>query len=141
MSFSELVAIIVCLFVGYWVVSKFMSKPAGGAASADRSKENRDTHKNHGGDSTYRERTASGSDNSGGAQAEEHSETTYEWHEVLGVPPTATTDEIRRAYRQRMSEYHPDKVAKFGKELREVAERKSKEINIAYDFVMLQRAV
>ena len=31
-----------------------------------------------------------------------------------------------------MSEYHPDKVASLGKEIRELAERKSKEINAAY---------
>lgn len=139
MSFSELVAIIVCLFVGYWVVSKFMSKPASATAGANRSKENRSTYENHGSDSAHRGRTASGSDKRGD-RTEDHSETAYEWYEILGVPPAATIDEIRRAYRQRMSEYHPDKVAKLGKELREVAERKSKEINMAYDFIMQQRA-
>ncbi len=41
-------------------------------------------------------------------------------------------EEIRAAYLMRISEYHPDKVAALGKEIREVAERKSKEINVAY---------
>ena len=31
-----------------------------------------------------------------------------------------------------ISEYHPDKVAKMGDEIRAVAERKSKQINVAY---------
>jgi len=55
------------------------------------------------------------------------------WATVLGVSPKAGMDEIRRAYQQRMAEYHPDKVAMLGAELREFAERKSKEINLAYD--------
>ena len=55
------------------------------------------------------------------------------WWEVLGVPRIATRDEIVRAYKVRISEYHPDKVAQMGDEIRAVAERRSKEINSAYD--------
>ncbi len=29
-------------------------------------------------------------------------------YDTLGVPPTATPDEIARAYRQRLREHHPD---------------------------------
>jgi len=54
-------------------------------------------------------------------------------HEVLGVDEDASADEIRRAYQQKMREYHPDRVANAGAELRELAERRSKEINAAYD--------
>ena len=54
------------------------------------------------------------------------------WWDVLGIPRAATIQEIRRAFREKMSEYHPDKVASLGKEIRELAERKSKEINAAY---------
>ncbi len=52
---------------------------------------------------------------------------------TLGVRPGDSFDEIRRAYRERMKEYHPDKVAGLGKDLRELAERKAKEINIAFE--------
>ena len=55
------------------------------------------------------------------------------WYEVLQVPPDSPIEEIRLAYRKRMSEYHPDRVARLGIEIREVAERKSKAINAAYD--------
>jgi DnaJ-domain-containing protein 1 len=55
------------------------------------------------------------------------------WTAILGVSADASIDAIRRAYRQRIAEYHPDKVAGLGAELRELAERKSKEINLAYD--------
>ena len=44
-----------------------------------------------------------------------------------------TAEEVRRAYQQKMREYHPDRVANAGAELRELAERRSKEINAAYD--------
>lgn len=58
------------------------------------------------------------------------------WWEVLGVPQIATRDEVARAYKRRISEYHPDKVAQMGEEIRALAERRSKEINAAYDEAM-----
>jgi hypothetical protein len=51
---------------------------------------------------------------------------------ILGIRPGAPIEEVKRAYRRRMAEYHPDKVASLGVELRELAERKSREINSAY---------
>jgi DnaJ like chaperone protein len=51
---------------------------------------------------------------------------------ILGIRPGAPIEEVKRAYRRRMAEYHPDKVASLGVELRELAERKSREINAAY---------
>jgi DnaJ-domain-containing protein 1 len=55
------------------------------------------------------------------------------WTAILGVSADASIDAIRQAYQHRIAEYHPDKVAALGAELRELAERKSKEINLAYD--------
>jgi uncharacterized protein len=60
---------------------------------------------------------------------------TRRWFDVLGVPENATMEVIHRAYRQLMSQYHPDKTASLGPELRELAERKAKEINAAFDHV------
>jgi hypothetical protein len=51
---------------------------------------------------------------------------------VLGVPRGANATEIQSAYRQRMREYHPDRVQTLGAEIRELAERKAKQINAAY---------
>lgn len=61
------------------------------------------------------------------------------WSLVLDVAADASMEEIRAAYLMRISEYHPDKVAALGKEIREVAERKSKEINVAYSVALEER--
>ncbi|MDO8749842.1 MAG: J domain-containing protein [Dehalococcoidia bacterium] len=53
-------------------------------------------------------------------------------HEVLGVHPGASQEEISAAYRRLVQQYHPDKVADLGPEFRELAEQRMKEINAAY---------
>jgi len=53
--------------------------------------------------------------------------------QVLGLPPDATADDIRQAYRERVKEYHPDRVSHLGPKLRELAEREMKEINDAFE--------
>lgn len=54
-------------------------------------------------------------------------------YEVLGVSKKATADEIQAAYKKLAAEYHPDKIAGSAKELRELAERRLREINLAYE--------
>ena len=61
------------------------------------------------------------------------------WSSVLEIAPTADADEIREAYRRRISQYHPDKVASLGRELQELAEAKSKDITIAYQDALMER--
>lgn len=53
-------------------------------------------------------------------------------HMVLGVEPGASSAEIRSAYQSKIREYHPDRIAEMGVELRELAEKRTKEINAAY---------
>jgi DnaJ like chaperone protein len=62
-----------------------------------------------------------------------HLGTPSPWYVVLQVPAEASLDNVKLAYRRRMSEYHPDKVAGLGDDLRALAETKSKEINAAYE--------
>lgn len=54
-------------------------------------------------------------------------------HEVLGVPTNAGPDAIRTAYLDLVRQYHPDRVASLGPELRAVAEARMREINAAYE--------
>ena len=45
-----------------------------------------------------------------------------------------TFDDVKRCYRERMQEYHPDKVNSLGQKLRELADSEAKKINVAYEF-------
>ncbi len=54
---------------------------------------------------------------------------------ILGIESCPDQHTIRKAYREKMSLYHPDKVSQLGIEIRELADRKSKQINKAYRFL------
>ena len=54
-------------------------------------------------------------------------------YRVLGVKSMASAEEIKAAYRLRIAEYHPDKVAHLGPELRTLADKKTKAIQRAYE--------
>jgi DnaJ-domain-containing protein 1 len=56
-----------------------------------------------------------------------------QWWKVLGVLPSATPKQIKAAYRARMQESHPDKVAHLSPALRKAADREAKRINDAYE--------
>lgn len=55
-------------------------------------------------------------------------------YKVLGIPSTATDDEVKQAYRRLAKRYHPD--ANPGDQN---AERRMQEINAAYDEIMNRR--
>ena len=57
-----------------------------------------------------------------------NSKMTEDPYKVLGVSPSASDDEIQKAYRKLVKKYHPD--VNPGDEN---AERKMREINAAYD--------
>ena len=58
--------------------------------------------------------------------------TVEECFAILGLGPVATSEEIKRAYRQRMKEYHPDKVANLGEKPRSLAAIEAQRLNVAY---------
>jgi len=51
---------------------------------------------------------------------------------VLGLERGASGDDVTRAYREQMKRYHPDRVADLGRELQELAHRKTVDIQRAY---------
>lgn len=58
-------------------------------------------------------------------------------YEVLGVSPSATDDEIKKAYRELARKYHPDNYA--DNPLSDLAGEKMQEINEAYDEIVRRR--
>jgi len=102
MTLADIIVIAICLALGYKFASAMMSKSEKPAGEAPRPEP----------PSLFQRQPP--------------------WYDVLGVSPDATQEQIVSAYRARMSEYHPDKVANLGPDIRALAEQKAKEINAAY---------
>jgi DnaJ-domain-containing protein 1 len=121
-TLGEKITILLGLAAGYWLVSAIMDwsarKERAEAAEADRSQRGK------------QDRIAT--PDSMNAQAR--------WFEVLEVPESATSEEITAAYKKKISENHPDKVAQMGEEIRALAELRSKQINAAYDYALKLKA-
>ena len=60
---------------------------------------------------------------------------------VLEIEPTATDEEVKKAYRRMAMKYHPDKVANAGEEIRQKATEKFRAINEAYEHIKLLRNI
>jgi len=55
---------------------------------------------------------------------------------VLNIPVDASDEDIKKAYKELAGKYHPDKVQHLGDEFREIAEKRFKEIQNAYQELM-----
>ena len=64
-------------------------------------------------------------------------------YKVLGIAKTATNDELKRAYRKLMSQYHPDKMSgrDVPETMRDYAQKKVREVRSAYDDIKAQRGL
>ncbi len=74
---------------------------------------------------------------SGGAAGAPSRDRLADAYAALGLEPSASNAEVKRAYRHLMNENHPDKLAARGlpESMREVAEERSREINTAYGVI------
>lgn len=54
---------------------------------------------------------------------------------VLGLQGRLTKSQIRKKYLELVSQYHPDKIQHLGTELRALGENKTKDLNIAYEWL------
>jgi hypothetical protein len=124
MTAVELMVIAVGAPAGYWLVS-FL---AGGKKTSGQPPTD-----------TGGARQQQGASQSAGQTGEPAIQATAEWHQVLGVDPQASAADIRDAYKRMLTQYHPDKVASLGTELRELANRKSQEITQAYRAAITER--
>jgi DnaJ like chaperone protein len=60
-------------------------------------------------------------------------------YKILEVDPTASEDELKKAYRRMAMKYHPDKVAHLGDDFKQVAQEKFRKVKDAYDSIKKER--
>jgi curved DNA-binding protein CbpA len=58
------------------------------------------------------------------------------FYQLLSIAPTATAEEIKRAFRTEIARYHPDKVQHLGKEFQEMAATRAAGLTEAYRTLM-----
>ncbi len=58
-----------------------------------------------------------------------------EAYRIVGVGPDASWDEISKAYREKMSKSHPDKVSHLSEELQKKAEELTLRLNDAFELI------
>jgi hypothetical protein len=54
------------------------------------------------------------------------------FYDLLEIGPTASADEVKRAFRQQIARYHPDKVQHLGDEFQQLAADRAAELTEAY---------
>ncbi len=129
MTPTEIIVIVGGLLLGYWIVAiLFNKKPV----SSTRSNSDNDTEK------WTQENKAQTEEPCNGNSCEEDY-IPSSWFRILEVSQGATKNQIVTAYKQKIRQYHPDKVAQMGAEIRDLAEFKSKQVNAAYDYAMKLR--
>jgi DnaJ like chaperone protein len=62
-------------------------------------------------------------------------------YKVLGIEPTATDEEVKKAYRKMAIKFHPDKVAQMGEEYQKGAKEKFQKIQESYEAIRKRRGM
>ena len=99
MTNTEIIAIVGCLALGYWIVAVFVPSILEKDDTADAGAEPE-------------------LDTDGRIDAVCDAGTSDQWFDVLEIAETSSREEIADAYKRRIRQYHPDLVAQMGPELR-----------------------
>lgn len=133
MTINEIAIVVGGLLLGYWIVNSVMGPKTDKTGTANQTYEDSSSAQN----SRQQNRQYQGSGKQPFSNEEEFLPTN--WFRILEVSESATKIEISTAYKKMIGQYHPDKVATLGQELRTLAEFKSKQINAAYDYALKLR--
>lgn len=126
----QVLIIICCGIFGYWIVSRFQKDSDPGTQEANNQKQSEAAEDKF--SENFRQ-----NDTSWEPPPEQPKYTP--WYKVLGVSEHASAEEIKKAYRSLIRQYHPDKVDGMAPDVRELCVQKSAEINTAYEKGMQAR--
>lgn len=62
-------------------------------------------------------------------------------YKILEAEPTATDDELKKAYRKMAIKFHPDKVHYLGEDIQKAADEKFQKVNQAWETIKKQRGI
>ncbi len=62
-------------------------------------------------------------------------------YDVLEIVPSASDEDVKKAYRKMAVKYHPDKVSYLGEEIQQAANEKFKKVNEAYQLISKERKI
>jgi len=60
-------------------------------------------------------------------------------YKIIGVNRSQSLAEIQRRYKEKLLQYHPDRVEHLGGDLKELAEKKTKELNQAFQRILREK--
>jgi len=62
-------------------------------------------------------------------------------YKILGISPSASDSEVKKAYRRMAMKFHPDKVSYLDEKMKKTAEEKFKKVNEAYKEIKKRRGM
>ncbi len=62
-------------------------------------------------------------------------------YRILEIEPTASNEELKKAYRRMAMKYHPDKVSHLGEDFQKAANEKFQMVNQAYENIKKERKI